>query len=565
MSATRRISLPPDRRLGSLYARAPGAEDAGGPNWNEYDDDHTPTTGHDWDYQGLACGEVDVPANVELGLGVATDVTDLAPLAGLPPDALARLDLPYLDLSPDPLAYVAHLTGLRWLRFPAAWLTDRALAHLAGLANLRALDLAGAERVGDEGLAHLAGLAALRRLDVRGTRVTRVGFGFLAGLRALHDIQIGPAPLDDAGMVHLAGLAALEQLQLNGTAVGDAGLVQLRNHSHLRELWLAWTPIDGPGLTHLAGLTSLEVLTLTGTRVSDDDLAHLTGLTGLRRLDLDGTRVTDAGLVHLAGLTGLEWLSLNRTAVTGEGLIHLAALPNLRRLELDEAPLTEAGLEQLVDLPALRRISAVGVDVLPRSIRWLRSSMPSVSIRWGFGENVERQHWRALSLPVMSSLGTLYVRGPDFGRVLPYGATVESGTWAGWRRLGPAQGHVVIPGWLKIGLDVNPYCDGDDWLGRPGRLLSPLPTVPADVHCVLDLSVIDLDDAELAYFGDRRVLGSLDALILRGTRVTDGSLPYLAGLTALRWLDVSETNVSPGAIDALRVRRPDLEVADDRR
>jgi len=129
--------------------------------------------------------------------------------------------------------------------------------------------------VTDAALKHLKGLAELKSVGIAGTRVT------------------------DAGLVHLKGMTGLEDVNVADTQITDAGLEHLKGMTNLRTLFLLGTQVTDVGLEHLKGMTNLHTLYLQGTQVTDDGLEHLKGLTSLRELYLNSTQVTDAGVNEL--------------------------------------------------------------------------------------------------------------------------------------------------------------------------------------------------------------------------------------------------------------------------
>lgn len=123
-------------------------------------------------------------------------------------------------------------------------LNRRNLERLSELTGLEALLLGGAtitdvgaDRPGREDaeraeLLHLellASLKRLRRLDLSRQPVAVDGMGFLAGLPELRELNLGQCPrVDDGAVKVLASLKKLDSVYLAGTGLTDAGLVDLQ-------------------------------------------------------------------------------------------------------------------------------------------------------------------------------------------------------------------------------------------------------------------------------------------------------------------------------------------------
>lgn len=77
-------------------------------------------------------------------------------------------------------------------------------------------------------------------------------------------------------------------------------------------------------------------------------------------------------------------------------------------------------------------------------------------------------------------------------------------------------------------------------------------------HIITDGNTSDVTDGAVARLAALRHLETLD---LEWSAITDASLEVLAGLPALRWVDLgSVAGVTDRAINALRAARPDLEI-----
>lgn len=208
------------------------------------------------------------------------------------------------------LATLAGLESLTELSLEGISL-DEDLATLAALPHLRALAL----RRCQGSLRSLAGFTRLQTLEVSAhAQIEQLGFEPLAGLAGL--VELRELDLGDAGWPHadaLAELTRLERLDLRSSEV--VRLEPLRRLAALRELNLSGCT----GLSDLqpiAGLVALERLRLGYTRVRD--LRPLAGLGKLAILELAGTPVEDLSPLHgLLALTklGLEACEVHDVAV----------------------------------------------------------------------------------------------------------------------------------------------------------------------------------------------------------------------------------------------------------
>jgi hypothetical protein len=279
--------------------------------------------------------------------------------------------------------YLPALSGLNKLQFLSLkrsskksqyspGITDEGIKNLAGLTNLRVLDLSFTH-ISGEGLARLKNLSELRELNIYHTFMALEGSDFkhleafpelrklqcnvyshpdlalrhIGGLTGLEELYLEGLDITSFNIRHLKGLTNLQVLHLGANDVGSYGVRYLRNMVHLRELSLAFSEVGNSGLRHLSGLVNLEVLDLMETRVSSRGLRHLSGLTELRELDLGETRVGNRGLEKISHLTNLRSLSLFDTPVSDKGLKYLEELTNLQELNLAKTKATRHGIAEL--------------------------------------------------------------------------------------------------------------------------------------------------------------------------------------------------------------------------
>jgi hypothetical protein len=118
-----------------------------------------------------------------------------------------------------------------------AAVTDAVLKELAGLKQLRTLDLRGTQ-ITNTGLKELAGLQQLQELDLTDTRATCAGLQVLAGLQQLQTLsidsrQIPASQVQGRWQLHLEGLSRLQHLKtlyVNKTHMLGQGMTKFIMH-----------------------------------------------------------------------------------------------------------------------------------------------------------------------------------------------------------------------------------------------------------------------------------------------------------------------------------------------
>ncbi len=111
--------------------------------------------------------------------------------------------------------------------------------------------------VGDEDVALLPDMAkTLVWLNLSHTAVTDRGLAALADLTELRRLHLAGTGITDAGLQHLRGLDRLEYLNLYGTRVSDAGLIHIAALPNLRKVFLWQTAVSGPAVTSLRRVRS---------------------------------------------------------------------------------------------------------------------------------------------------------------------------------------------------------------------------------------------------------------------------------------------------------------------
>src|SRR5262245_16413001 len=138
-------------------------------------------------------------------------------------------DVPAFHLARWETGQIAKLpapTAAFGLFLPRADVTDAALKELAGLKNLRRLDLSFTQ-VTDAGLKELAGLTGLQTLNLDGDRISDAGLKGLSELTGLQTLELNTTRVTNQGLKELARLKNLKTLDLGFTKVTDAGMKEL--------------------------------------------------------------------------------------------------------------------------------------------------------------------------------------------------------------------------------------------------------------------------------------------------------------------------------------------------
>jgi internalin A len=140
-----------------------------------------------------------------------------------------QLSLIYRPTTPRSAGY-AHLQSLN---LHDTKVTDAGLKELAGMKNLRKLNLSGCRsddraKVTDAGLKELAGHKNLQWLDLSYTQVTDAGLKELAGLKSLKELDLRVTKVTDAGLKELVALKNLQRLYIFATEATREGVAALQ-------------------------------------------------------------------------------------------------------------------------------------------------------------------------------------------------------------------------------------------------------------------------------------------------------------------------------------------------
>jgi hypothetical protein len=200
-----------------------------------------------------------------------------------------------------------EVAGVETLDLALSEVTDRELARLAHLKNLRFLETASTA-VTFAGVKRL--IVELQGRDIR-EAMRAYGWTTRPGQSLTHTLFCDQDRVKDADLVEIGQFLSLEVLLLNSTHITDAGIKHLDKLSRLRSLHLHTPHVTDDGLRQLAGLAHLEDLDLgSSLQITSNALLHLPNRENLKSLNLFDNAIDGKGLRHLHTMTGLRVLTL---------------------------------------------------------------------------------------------------------------------------------------------------------------------------------------------------------------------------------------------------------------
>jgi Leucine-rich repeat (LRR) protein len=338
----------------------------------------------------------------------------------------------------------------------------------------------------------------VERIEALGGYVVRDPAGTIV------EVSLARTWATDHDVAQVAGIESLKRLDLSLTYVTDRGIEQLQRLQHLEDLTLnAAEFLTDAAVAHLRANKGLRRLVLRGVDITDVGMPHIAELTNLRTLDLSHTMVGDVGLESLPSLTELEELNLGGNAITGLNLNFLKLLPKLKKLSLHGIQRRNAGacwtpLITDLDLDTIALLS--GLEELDLG----------VGISLGMGGK-----------PAAEGGGNCSVTG---GIQLSDLGLAKLATLKKLRRL-DVSGARLTPAGIEV-LRTLPQLERLSVWNCPG-----------------------LDDAAAKVLAGMPSLVNLDVSY---TSIGDDGLALLAKLPQLKFLYLTETKVTPEAVEQFR-------------
>jgi internalin A len=269
---------------------------------------------------------------------------------------------------------------------------------------------------------------------------------------------------------------------------------------NLRGTWVSDTDMK-----RLAAFPDITSLDLSLTHITDQGMQEIKSLQKVEDLNLYFTEyVTDEGIAAIKEWKHLKRLNLHGTKVGDTGLEHIAGITTLESLDVGSTLMTDVGLERLANLQNLRQLTMGGNELGDAGLQALRQ-MPGLTYldlsgRQGTDKNV----WTI----AMSDTGLEAVLTLKQLRELRFACT-SIGVGIEGAKFGEVSMLTVTPEWLE-------------------RL---------------------------------RSLSKLEKLKVQGcNRITDANIPILAGMPALREVDLKGTAVTDKGAATLKAAKPGMMV-----
>ena len=278
-------------------------------------------------------------------------------------------------------------------------MTDEMLVQAARVSHLTVLRLGNSKTLSDDGIRHLAGLPNLRELDLSHTRVTDGGLTVLRELPALQSLNLVMTAVTDAGLQNLVHCHALQRLHLMWTRTGDGAIRALAGKEHFTHLW-SGNNVTDEGLAFLHDIPAFKLW-----RGGEVRMGILQNEIVPNQLSLRGA-ITDAGVAGLRGLDGLCVLHLDDCALSDatSALEPLVDLPHLTKLGLDPK---DSWMPTIARLRALRFLGMQDATITDDGFVALGASQ-SIEYIWGRRSyGLHERGFRALSrMPALRGLST---------------------------------------------------------------------------------------------------------------------------------------------------------------
>lgn len=208
---------------------------------------------------------------------------DPSALSKIPPDGIDCIRLKFYAMTDSEdgggdkaLAYLTHLTGLKYIDLDRAEVTDKGVSALKSLKNIEQISAFGTMITGTC-FKDLATMSKLKVLNLQNNHILPESVKQIpVSFPALQVLNLGHTLLTDKTLAPIARLSQLEQLEISSNpGITDQAIPHIVALKKLRRLDIESTAITGKGLLKLSPLKDLKVLVADASSFKGNDAAML--------------------------------------------------------------------------------------------------------------------------------------------------------------------------------------------------------------------------------------------------------------------------------------------------
>mgnify|MGYP002777989176 CR=1 FL=1 len=330
------------------------------------------------------------------------------------------------------------------------------------------------------------------------------------------------------GVANLQGANQVEELHLGSNSATPASMEAVAKLTGLKKLSVRW--FLGPKFTTdafkpLAANTKLEFMTLNpgAGGITAEAIPSLAAIPNLKHLKLRGSTLKDPLVPALKPLASLVTLDLSLCQLSGKGLGELSAT-NLKELHLGANPITDENAATLAKFTQLEKLDLSRTQITDKTLAVLKNLKKLKSLDLSETKVTEAG---VKQLEVLDELTELNLAGS------------------------PAQNY-RRPKKIKPALPLDKLPPADP-MAMIQRLKPEIKHQDDDESKpIVGLNFIDgkLTDLDLAHLRTLKGLKELD--LAENEDITDAGLSYIAGLTDLEILDLSDTEITGAGLASLK-------------
>ncbi|CAN1254383.1 F-box protein At3g58530 [Linum perenne] len=278
--------------------------------------------------------------------------------------------------------------------------------------------------------------------------------------------------------------------------------------------------VDAEWMAYIGAFRYLNSLNLSDChRINSSALWPLIGMTSLKEIDLSRcVKVTDTAIRHLVSISTLEVLRLSGTSLTEQGIMMLSTLGELLVLDLGDLPVTDRALNSLQKLAKLEYLDLWGSNITNKGVTILNNfpKLSYLSLAWT----------GVTSFPNMPSIGCLNLSNCTIDSALEYDGKKT-----------PLTKLILAGATIRNEAGIFSLIESSS------------------------ISYLDISNLSLSDFSFLSEMKALEHLDLSSSMIGDDSIEWVCCIGAnLRNLNLSKTRVTSAGIAILAPHVPQLEV-----